>query len=461
MKRTIYVAWVLTIVLLMPFGIKGQIRTHNLTLEKAIQIAIKNNPADKIAASKIKQTEGKITQAHSLYVPKLELLGKYFYTNNLPNFFPQGMKKVPVMTGSGPIPGDFVPLRPLSPFPSNTRDVFTMDLNLVYPLYTGGKITRANQNAKILKKLFESNRKQTDAEITYNVKKVFYNILFLEKVIDLHNKVIRQLEEHYKLARKAYEEGVRSEFEVVSFRAKIEEFKSKVVDLKGKLAVVKTALKNLLNLPMSDSINCLGSLSLSETFKNELGANALQKALKKNHQLRMLKKKEKLVGNLLKINAAGDKPTLFAFANYHVYHGKDFPPYDNSWRNGWAAGVGISMKIFDGKFTSGKVQETKAAIEEVKNMESGLTLKLRFEVKSITENMESLFEQLKAFKNTLQVANKGYEIAKISYENGVITNVQLDDAQLNVLRNETRILQIKKDLLLSKANLDFIQGKLN
>ncbi len=442
-------------------NISAQQKHYVLKLKDAIQIALSNNPADKIAQSKIKEAEGKIIQAHSLYVPKLDLLGKYFYTNNLPNFFPQQMKQVPVMSSTGPVPGEFVPLRPLSPFPSNNRDVFTMDLNLVYPLYTGGKITKANKNAKILKSLFESNRMQTDADIVHKVKKAFYNILFLNDVIGVNQKVIKQLEEHLQLAKKAYDEGVRSEFEVISFEAKIDEFKSKLVDLKGKLQIATTGLKNLLNLPLVDSLECDGELNISGEFNNINEPEQLEEILNENHQLQMLKKKEGLLGNLAVINEAGNKPTLFAFANYHLYHGKDFPPYDDSWRNGWAAGLGISMKIFDGSFTNGKVQEAKASIEEVKNKEEGLILKLRFQVKSINENIASLKSQLEAFNKTLMVANKGYEIAKVSYKNGVITNVQLDDAQLNVLRNETRILQIKKELLIEKANLDFIKGVIN
>ncbi len=461
MKRINLILIVFGLFILLPLSINGQNTNHKLTLDEAIKIALKNNPADKIASSKIKEAEGKITQARSMLAPKLDLLGKYFYTNNLPNFFPQQMKQVPVMTAAGPVAGQFVPLRPLSPFPSNSRDVFTFDLNMVYPLYTAGKITHANQNAKILKSLYENNKDQTDAEITYNVKKAFYNILFLNNVIALHKRVIAQLNEHLNLAEKAYEEGVRSQFEVISFKAKISEFRSKIVDLEGKLEVAETGLKNLLNLPMDDSVQCEGNLTLNEDEIGKIKSSLIDEVYESNHQLKMLKKKEKLVGNLEKINSADNKPTLFAFANYHVYHGKDFPPYDDSWRNGWAAGVGIKMKIFDGNFTSGKVQEAKAVIEGVKNMEEGLKLKLRFQFKSTQEKIKSLESQLQAVKNTLSVAEKGYEIAKISYENGVITNVQLDDAQLNVVRNQTRIYQINKDLLLEKANLDLIKGQLN
>lgn len=449
------------IFLLLAVNINGQTETHKLTLEDAIQIALKNNPADKIAFSKIKEAEGKITQANSLLAPKIDLLGKYFYSNNLPYFFPQQMKKVPVMSPNGQVPGEFVPLRPLSPFPSNSRDVFMFDLNMVYPLYTWGKITSANENAETLKNLFETNKEETDAQIVYNVKKAFYNILFLNQVIDLHKKVIAQLEEHLELAQKAYEEGVRSQFEVISFDAKIKEFKTKLVDLEGKLEVAKTGLSNLLNLPPQDSIYCIGNLQMSEEEIAKINSLTLDKIYSQNNKVEMLKKKEKLMDNMIKINSADNKPVIFAFANYHVYHGRDFPPYDDAWRNGWAAGLGVKMKIFDGNMTSGKIQEAKAQMEGVKYTEEGLKLKLRFQYKSSIEKIRSLQEQLKAVQNTLKVAEKGYEIAKISYENGVITNVQLDDAQLNVLRNKTRLYQINKELLLEKANLDLILGKLN
>ena len=460
MKKSDYIFLFLIIFIFNPKFINAQNKLHTLTLENAIQIAVNNNPADKIAVSKIEQAKGKITQANSLYVPKLDLVSKYFYTNNLPNFFPQQLKKVPVISSTGPVPDEYVPLRPLSPFPSNDRDVFTMDLNLLYPLYTGGKITKANKNAEILKSLYESNKEQTDAEIAHNVKKVFYNILFLKEVIVVNQKVVDQLEEHLRLAKKAYQEGVRSEFEVISFQAKIEEFKSKLVDLEGKLKVAKTGLKNLLNLPNSDSVECVGKLNLSG-FQTINYNDDLEKSFEQNHQLEMLKKKEKLLSNLSDINRADYKPTFFAFANYHVYHGKDFPPYDTAWRNGWAVGLGVSFKIFNGNLTKGKVEETEASVEEVKHTQEGLKLKLNFQVKSIKETVESLQSEMEAVQKTLNVANKGYEIAKVSYENGVITNVQLDDAQLNVLRNETRLLQIKKDLLIQQADLQFVQGLIN
>ena len=138
----------------------------------------------------------------------------------------------------------------------------------------------------------------------------------------------------------------------------------------------------------------------------------------------------------------------------------DFPPYDQAWRNGWAAGVGLSFNLFNGNLTKGKVEEAEASKETTQHQREGLKLKLRFEMQSSLEKIASLKAQLTALEKALVVAQKGHDIAMISYKNGVITNVQLEDAHLNILRVETKILMVKKDILIEQANLDFIQGNI-
>ena len=433
---------------------------HTLTLNDAINIALKRNPAVKISLSQVKKADAKIAQAKSYKVPKLDLLTKYFYTSNLPNMYPQALKKVPVMSPAGPIAGDFVPLRPLAPYPGNNGEVFKMDMNLVYPFYTGGKITNGNKSAETLKLLYLKNTEQTKAEIAYKVKIAFYNVLFLKEVISVYNTILKQLNQHFDLAKKANEQGVRSYFDVINFESKIEEFKSRIVDLNGKLQIAKTGLKSLLNVDERDSVDCIGSLSSFEVPTEISESELTDKVHNGNIQLGMLSLKEKLYNFKIKMSEAEKKPKLFAFANFHLYHGSDFPPYDDSWRNGWVAGIGLSFNIFNGNLTEAKVQENRAEKETVDEQKNGLRLKLNFQLKSSVEKINSCMAQIKALQKTLSVANKGYEIAKVSYENGVITNVQLEDAHLNILRIKTKILQIKKDILAENAQVQLLKGEI-
>ncbi len=434
---------------------------HTLKLQDAVQIALEKNPLIKAGEKQIDAAKAKQTQTRSLYVPKVTFLTKYFYSNNLPGMLRQQLVKVPVMSASGPIAGQFVPMRPMAPYPSLSRDAFKADINLVYPLYTGGKIGKVNDLTKKLEKSYIQDNKQTKAEITYKVTTAFYNIVFLDQVIKVTEEAIGQLKQHLQLAQKAFEVGVRSELDIIMFQSKVKEFETKLTDIKGKSQLAKTALKNLLTLPMADSINCVASLDVSSVLQTEDEDILLNQILEGNHQLQSLKLKEKLIDNQTYIAKADKKPTVFMFANYHIYHGIDFPPFDQTWRAGYAVGVGLSMTLFDGKMSDGKIPESKANIERIRQFEKGYSLKLRFELKQYKVKMETLSSRLKSAEAQLKVAEKAYAIAKTSYENGVIPNVQLEDAQLNVIRVKTVILQIKKDALLEQANLEFLSGRNN
>jgi len=239
----------------------------------------------------------------------------------------------------------------------------------------------------------------------------------------------------------------------------VEEFKTKIVDLQGKLQVAETGLKNLLVFPLYEKLECKGTLQLPAQLLPDDEETLIKQVINQNFQMQSLQLKKKMVKNLEKINQTENRPTVFLFANYHVYHGMDFPPYDTAWRNGLAAGVGLSMNIFDGNLTHGKVEESRATFNQLSHFEEGLSLKLRFQVKEILEEINSLKSQLLSLTSNMEVAERAYQIAQVSYENGVITNIELNDAQLNVTQVKTMLLNVKKNLLLKKAEIDFLKDQ--
>ena len=451
---------ILAAILLLVLTASAQ-TTRQLTLDQAIQIAIDNNPLVKAKAADVKSAESKITQARSYEVPAINLMSQYFYANNLPGMFLQGPNQIPVMTSTGPVSGEYVTTRPMAPFADENRDVFTTDINLVYPIYTGGKIAKANENAGMLKDAAISNLNQQKDELVLNVTTAFDNVLLLKKVIEVNQQALAQFEAHLDLAKKAYANGVKSEFDVLTFESKVEELKARLVDLQGKLDLAESGLKSLLALPIDSDIDCAGELEYSDTLNAWAGQDIYSEAIAHNYQLNTLRIKKDMLENLKTITSAEMKPTIFLFGNYHVYHGMDFPPYDNAWRNGLAAGIGLSMPIFNGNLTKGKIEEINASEDMVDDYTEGMTIKLRFDIKNVLITIENLRAELSAEETHLAVAKKAHEIAKVSYENGIITPVELNDSEVQVAAIQTSILNYGKDILLAYAQLNYLESNNN
>ncbi len=427
-----------------------------ITLSKAINLALENNPAIKAGEQQIKVAEAKYMQAHSTFLPKVGVLAKYFVANNLPEMYPLEGVSVPVFNNGKPT-GDNIIMHPMAPFPDRTRDVATMDVNLVYPLYTGKKRINAVNSTKKLKEVYSKNLMETKAEMKYKVKKAYYNALFVSDAIHLYQQVLDQLNNHLKMAEAAYEQGVRSEFDIINFKSKIEEFKSRLVELEGKRTLALTALKNLMALPDSVTIRVKGSLN-SYLQTNQPAIQSLTDINRNNYKVQSLQNLKEVLGLKEKIEAAGNLPTLFSFGNYHIYHGKDFPPFDKTWRNGYAVGIGLKINLFDGNMTKGKKREVQAEIGRVQQFQKGLKLQLRYQYNQSVENIQSLKAQQKAALEHLAVAQKAYQIAQTGYQNGVITNIELNDSQLNMTKVELLLLNIRKNLLLQYAALAYLDG---
>jgi outer membrane protein len=448
------------IILLLALTASAQ-ETRQLTLDQAIKIALDNNPLVKAKTAGVKSAESQMTQARSYEVPAVNLMTQYFYANNLPGMFLQGANQIPVMTPTGPVSGEYVVTRPMAPYADENRDVFTTDINLVYPIYTGGKIAKANENAGMLKDAAISDLNQQKDELVLNVTTAFDNVLLLKQVIEVNRQALAQFETHLELAKTAYENGVRSEFDVLTFESKVDEFKANLVDLEGKLDLAASGLKSLLAIPIDANIDCTGELDYSDTLNAQDSLNIYSGAIARNYQLNTMRIKKDMLENLKTITSAEMKPTIFLFGNYHVYHGMDFPPYDNAWRNGLAGGIGLSMPIFNGNLTKGKLEEVDASENMLDDYTEGMTIKLRFDIKNVLITVKNLRAKLNAEEVHLGVAKKAHEIAKVSYENGIITPVELNDSEVQVAAIQTSILNYQKDILLAYAQLNYLESNNN
>jgi len=449
---------ILVLLLLLASRFNIAIAQQKIDLNTAIEMALKVNPKIKAEQSQIKQAKAKNMQVKSSFLPKLNTVSKYMYANNLPNFYPLLGVSVPVMDNKGAT-GENIVMHPMAPYPDLSRDILTMDLNMVYPIYTGNKRNNALKLTEQLQTAYSKNIDDSKADLSYKVKQAYYNYLMLTSVISVYEDVLKQLNNHLSLAKKAYEQGVRSEYDIVNFESKIEEFKAKIIDVKGKKNIVSAALSRLIGLQENEKVVFVGDIK--QFFQKEnMQDISLDNLFDNNHKIEYLQEMQKVLDYKKDMTKSEKLPVVFAFSNYHIYHGKDFPPFDKTWRNGYAVGLGLKMNLFDGNNSKYQADEIIAKQEELENYQDGMKLKLDIAYQKTQETIKSLLAQKNAQQTHLKVAQKAYDIAQTAYENGVITNIELNGAHLQLSKIEVQILKIEKDILTQKAYLKSLAGQI-
>jgi outer membrane protein TolC len=82
----------------------------------------------------------------------------------------------------------------------------------------------------------------------------------------------------------------------------------------------------------------------------------------------------------------------------------------------------------------------------------------RLELASASTEFEAAREIVATQQKALELAREGLSIAEVSYENGVITATELNDARLSLLQTEWELMQAKYGQIVAAARTRHAAG---
>jgi outer membrane protein TolC len=117
-------------------------------------------------------------------------------------------------------------------------------------------------------------------------------------------------------------------------------------------------------------------------------------------------------------------------------------------RINWSAGADISIPLYDGK--RAKFHEMEAARQELASNAAlnAIDERIRTEVLQAVEDVEASFSKLDISRAQIRLAQRSLELARLKYDAGVVTNLDVLDAEndfsqakLGYLRNQYQYTQ--------------------
>jgi outer membrane protein TolC len=128
--------------------------------------------------------------------------------------------------------------------------------------------------------------------------------------------------------------------------------------------------------------------------------------------------------------------------------------------NGFHYGAGLSINLFNGFDVSKRLQNAKLLLKSNELIYKDSLTRLQNQLQQAYNNF-MLSEQLVTFeKENLTVAQENFEIANEQYKVGVITSIELRDAQLNLLNSELRLFTAQYENKLNETEILRLTGDL-
>lgn len=418
----------------MAFNVcQAQDQVLELNLDQCLEIAYENNKTLLQLDEKINAAEYKREEARSGFLPQLSFSGNYTRLGRVPAF------DVPGTT----MKAEF-----------GTANNYNLMLSLQQPLFTWGRIRAGYDISKYNLSLTQEEYRKTKQQIKFNLVNLFYNVLLAEELIKVREESIDRIEDHLSTVQERYDKGYASQFDVLRVKVQLANAKPPLVQAKNLYQLTLDNLKNLLGISLQDSVNLEGSLEFQPIEVNQSQAEEL--AFKNRSELKSVFHQGRIAQEALNIAKATNKPNLLGTANYEYKR----PFYStDEWETDWNFTFLVNIPIFDGFLTRSKVHQARSDLKQIDIAEKQIQDFIKLEISQAISDLNLAKENILSQEENVKQANESLRIAKVQYQKGMLTNLELMDTEFALTVAETNYLQALSDYLIAKAKYEKAIGK--
>lgn len=425
----------------------SQDAVRTIDLETAIELALTQNKNLKIAEMEVDKSYSKLTEARSNLLPKINASGQY--TNNI---------KKPVI---------FLP--PGTPFSkpgqpavleigSDHAYVGTISASLPifsYPIYAG--LSMALTGVDYAEESYKGTKLKTIAD----VKKTFYGVLLSREVKKLMQSSLKNANDNLENVRNMYKQGLVSEYDLIRAEVQVENLKPVALQAENNYELAKNSLKIALGLDASEKIDIEGELILKTHQIPDLN-QTINTIIQNNSELRQLDLQIQIAKSMINLEAGAHLPVLAAFGNYQYQtQANDLKFKDYYWINTQFWGLQLQIPIFNGFGTQAKVDQAKISYQQALERKNLITESMKVQAQNLLYRIEQAKKKIEGQDKAVAQAEKGYQIAKSRYSNGLGTQLEINDAELALTQAKVNYIQAVYDYNTALADLEQLIGKLN
>lgn len=419
-----------------------------LTLDKAIEIALNDNPTIKVANLEIERYDYVYKQAVSTLYPQVEASGQYALA----------IRRQEMMEG-------------LSFGGKNTFNVAgSISLPLFIPsVYRQMKMTRTQMATAV-----ESAR-ASRIDLVAAVRAAYYNVLLAEQSLSVLNEAITTTQRVVDNTKDLYNNGLASEYDYLTAEVQLSNLKPQVLQAETAIDITKLQLKMYLSLPEDIEIEVSGTLDgfrdevlLGNDYSVDIADNTTLKTL--DLQREMLEHQEKLIqtSRMPSLVAFGsishigqERVNLGAFGAMAGGGTSGAASADESkfwWQYPIQVGAQLSIPIFAGFKKTNQLREVRNQMAQLdiqrKYAEEGIRIQVQASINTLLTSRETML----ANELTVQQAEKAYAIALTRYDAGAGTILELNSAQLSLTQAQLSYSQSIYNYLSAHAEYEKALG---
>ncbi len=412
--------------------------TLGLTLPKAIEIALDENPVIRVAEKEIELKKVADKEAWQALLPEVTVNATLQHT---------------LLAAEMKLGGNTFKMGQ-----DNTNTV-NMTAALNVPLFAPA----VYQNMKLTKEdilLAQEKARGSKLDLINQVTKAYYQALLAQDSYDVMQKAYETSKMNYDMVSEKLRVGRVSEYDQLSAEVQMRSMNATMVQAQNGLTLALLQLKVLMGVTANVNIFIHDKL---ENYEPQLVLPQLldyERTLLDNSAMRQLDLNMNLLERSYKIAKTSFLPTV-AFqlsGQYQSLYNDNWNVFGYSYSPSASFVISVSVPIYKASNYT-KLQTIKLQMAELEDNKLNTLRNLNLAAESYSSNMKSSIAQVNSNSIAVAQAEKALSISNKRYEVGKGTILEVNQSQTALTQSQLTYNQSIYDYLINKSDYDYTLGK--
>ncbi|MBR6538790.1 MAG: TolC family protein [Bacteroides sp.] len=445
-----------------PFTLRAQTEGYSLSLQEAMEWMSSNNPSLQIADKTIEIARGERQKFNAFWFPALDASGMYVHLSNKIEV------RQPLDTYTTPakefvqsiLPNDQLISSILDQVGSYTlslpllkRNLTTVDANLSWPIFTGGKRIYASRIGNRMIDLAQVGKDETQALLQTELIETYYALSLAAKVKEVRKATYLNLQRHYEHALKLEANGMITKAERLFADVNRQEAKREWESAKKAHEVAHRALCSLLNAEDSNiEFSPTSPLFITNALPDSLYFQSLIPS--SNYAVNKLRLEESIADNELRISQSAYLPNIALLGKQTLYaHNLPRNLMPRS-----MVGIGFTWNLFDGLNREADVRVARLTQQSLALGKEKAMNDLQVWVQKLYSELQQAQDEVSTLQTTITMSEELLRIRRKSFEEGMSTSTEVVDAEVMLSKVQIALLLAYYQFDVSLASLCSVCG---
>jgi outer membrane protein TolC len=424
---------------------------RRLTFEEAIRVALQNNPGLRVAVENRQVAEGRLGEARAATRPQVSASGTYTVQGPVTSF------EIPGPTGTQRVE-------------LNQRDVRRGQITATLDTDLAGRQSSLRRIARLGVRAAEDAVDQAQNSLVFDVQSAYLEALRTGALVRVARDAVAAAREQLRVAEAQFRAGVVPQFDVLRASVQVENLRQNQITAENQERQSDATLIQILGIEPTTRLELVPLLPPVPTAEPEavpppvVGAGeippslaaefpralepALAQAYVQRPELQQIEENVRQARERVEFERRARRPNLFITGNYNFTpDASGFAANDTS----WDVTANLSLPIFTAGLIRSRVRIAQNELDALLAQREQTRQAVAREVKAALLNLSEAEARLSTAAANVVQAREALRIARVRYQAGVSTTVEVTDAEVALTQAQTNQVNAEYDVLTARA----------